>query len=52
MRAGVFVADDKSFEIPLLAVVGTTLPNAEAANGWGGDSIMTVDGPEAEWVVV
>jgi hypothetical protein len=29
-----------------------TLPNAEAATGWGGDRIVTLDGPEGEWVVV
>jgi hypothetical protein len=52
MRAGVFVAADEWFGMPLPASVGVTLPNAEAATGWGGDRILTVDGPKGEWVVV
>jgi len=52
MRVGVFVAADEWFEMPLPAPEGVILPNAEAATGWGGDRIVTVDGPEGEWVVV
>jgi hypothetical protein len=52
MRVGVFVAADESVGGTLPAPVGMILPNAEAATGWGGDRIMTVDGPEGEWVVV
>ena len=52
LRVGVFVADDESFEMRLPTRVAVTLPNAEAATGWGGDRILTIDGPEGAWVVV
>jgi hypothetical protein len=52
MRVGVFIAADEWSELPLPAPEGMTLPNADAATGWGGDRIITIDGPEGEWVVV
>ncbi len=52
LRVGVFVADDEPFEMLLPTPVAVTLPKAEAATGWGGDTIITVDGPEGDWVVV
>lgn len=52
MRIGVFVAADEWIQMPLPMPVRMTLPNAEAATGWGGDRLITIDGPEGAWVVV
>ena len=52
LRASVLVAADEPWEIPEFPLVGMTLPNAAAAAGWGGDSIVTLDGPDESWAVV
>ena len=50
LRIGVFVADDEPFTMADL-VLGAKLPSAAAADGWGGDRIVTADGPDGAWTV-
>ncbi len=38
--------------IPLTADTGIRLPHADAADGWAGDRVVSVDGPGDTWVVV
>jgi hypothetical protein len=46
------VAGNEAHALPVLPLAGVQLPNAEAADGWGGDRIVTVDGPQGTWAVV
>jgi hypothetical protein len=50
MAIGVWVADGESAPaaIPGFPV---PLPNAEAAAGWGGDRLVSLDGPAGAWAV-
>ena len=36
----------------LFPALPAQLPNAEAAAGWGGDRLVSVDGPAGAWAVV
>jgi hypothetical protein len=52
LRLSILAAGDAPHEIPLLPLTGIRLPNAEAADGWAGDRIATVEGPRGAWAVV
>ena len=51
MQTGVWVADDQK-RFSLFPVLPGALPNAEAAAGWGGDRLVSLDGPEGAWAVM
>lgn len=48
---GVFVADGAEAPSPVPGLP-VPLPNAEAAAGWGGDRLVSLDGPNGAWAVV
>ena len=48
---GVLVADGESAPGPALPGLLPSLPNAEAAAGWGGDRLVSLDGPDGAWAV-
>jgi hypothetical protein len=50
-QIGVWVADGLPGD-PAIAGLPATLPNAEAAAGWGGDRLVSLDGPDGSWAVV
>ena len=51
MQIGVWVADGQRPK-SLFPVLPAQLPNAEAAAGWGGDRLVSLDGPDGAWAVV
>ncbi len=51
MQIGVWVADGEKSR-PLFPVLPAQLPRAGAAAGWGGDRLVSLDGPEGSWAVV
>jgi hypothetical protein len=51
LNTGVFVADGADWERMTLSLGGPTMPNAEAAAGWGGDRLVTFDGPDGAWAL-
>jgi hypothetical protein len=51
MQTGVWVADERKAQ-QLFPVLPAQLPRAEAAAGWGGDRLASLDGPDGAWAVV
>jgi hypothetical protein len=51
LRLSIVVAGNEMHEIPEMPLAPIRLPNAEAAEGWGGDRVATLDGPRGEWLV-
>ena len=51
MQTHVWLADGKKAR-SLFPALPAQLPNAEAAAGWGGDRLVSVDGPAGAWAVV
>ena len=51
VQIGVWVADGRKPETLFLKLPGQ-LPRAEAAAGWGGDRLVSLDGPDGSWAVV
>jgi hypothetical protein len=51
MQTHVWVADGKK-SFSLFPALPAQLPNAEAAAGWGGDRLVSLDGPDGAWAVV
>ena len=51
MQTHVWLADGKK-GASLFPALPAQLPNAEAAAGWGGDRLISLDGPEGAWAVV
>ncbi len=51
MQVGVWVADGKKRQSLFPGLPGQ-LPNASAAAGWGGDRLVSLDGPDGAWAVV
>ena len=51
MQIGVWVADGRKAR-SLFPVLPPRLPRADAAAGWGGDRMMSLDGPDGTWAVV
>lgn len=51
MQVGVWVADGKKRR-SLFPVLPGQLANADAAAGWGGDRLVSLDGPDGAWAVV
>jgi predicted secreted protein len=51
MQIHVWVADGKK-GFSLFPALPAQLPNAEAAAGWGGDRLVSLDGPDGAWAVV
>lgn len=51
MQMGVWVADGRKAR-SLFPVLPAQLPRAEAAAGWGGDRLVSLDGPDGTWAVV
>ena len=51
MQIGVWVADGKKAQ-SVFPAMPAQLPNAEAAAGWGGDRLVSLDGPDGAWGVV
>ncbi|MBA3852495.1 MAG: hypothetical protein H0X59_09055 [Chloroflexi bacterium] len=52
MLIGVLVADGESAPLPTVPGLLPPLPNAEAAAGWGGDRLISLNGPDGAWAVV
>ena len=52
LRTGILLAGDHELEIPAVPLFGLELPNADAAEGWGGDRIVDLDGPDGAWALV
>jgi hypothetical protein len=52
LRLSILVAGKDHLDVPLVPLGGIELPNAAAAEGWAGDRIATVDGPDGAWGVV
>jgi hypothetical protein len=51
MQIGVWVADGKK-ALSLFPVLPAQLPRADAAAGWGGDRLVSLDGPDGAWAIV
>jgi hypothetical protein len=51
MQMGVWVADGRQAQT-LLPGLPAPLPHAEAVEGWGGDRLVSLDGPDGAWAVV
>jgi hypothetical protein len=51
MQIGVWVADGEKART-LFPVLPAQLPRAEAATGWGGDRLVSLDGPDDAWAIV
>lgn len=51
MQTHVWVADGNKAR-SLFPALPAQLPNAEAAAGWGGDRLVSLDGPDGAWAVV
>ena len=51
MQTHVWLADGKK-GASLFPALPAQLPNADAAAGWGGDRLMSLDGPDGAWAVV
>jgi hypothetical protein len=51
MQTHVWVADGNKAR-SLFPALPAQLPNAEAAAGWGGDRLASLDGPDGAWAVV
>jgi len=51
MQIGVWVADGRKAQA-LFPVLPAQLPRAEAAAGWGGDRLLSLDGPDGAWAIV
>ncbi len=52
LRLSLLVAGNEPWEVNEASLTGITLPNAGAAEGWGGDRLVTLDGPEGSWTLV
>lgn len=52
LRLSILVSGQEEYEIPEVPLWGITLANAEAAAGWGGDTVADLDGPDGAWAVV
>jgi len=51
MQTHVWVADGRK-ALSLFPALPARLPRAEAAAGWGGDRLVSLDGPDGAWAVV
>ena len=51
MQIGVWVADGRK-RLSLFPALPGQLPKADAAAGWGGDRLVSLDGPDGAWTVV
>lgn len=48
----VLAADGAEWDPMSFTLGGQTMPNAEVAAGWGGDRLVTLDGPDGAWALV
>jgi hypothetical protein len=51
MQVGVWVADGRRARLTFPGLPAQ-LPRSEAAAGWGGDRLVSLDGPDGSWAVV
>ncbi len=51
LNTGIWVADGAAWDPLAFSLGGVTMPNAGAAAGWGGDRLVTLDGPDDSWAV-
>ena len=51
MQTHIWLADGKKAR-SLFPALPAQLPNADAAAGWGGDRLVSLDGPDGAWAVV
>ena len=51
MQIGVWVADGRRARLTFPGLPAQ-LPRAHAAAGWGGDRLVSLDGPDGDWAVV
>jgi hypothetical protein len=51
MQIGVWVADGREGQT-LLPGLPAPLPRSEAAEGWGGDRLVSLEGPDGAWALV
>ncbi len=52
MLIGVLVADGEPAPLPTVPGLLPSLPNAEAAAGWCGDRLISLEGPAGAWAVI
>lgn len=48
----ILAADGAEWDPMSFSLGGQTMPNAEVAAGWGGDRLITLDGPDGAWALV
>lgn len=49
LNTGIWVADGAPWDPTSFSFAGQQMPNASAADGWGGDRLVTLDGPDGAW---
>ena len=52
LNTSIFVADGAPWDPLSFTLGGQQMPNADAAAGWGGDRLVTLDGPDGAWALV
>ncbi len=52
LNIGVLVADGADWDPASFSLGGVRMPGWEAAAGWAGDRLVTVDGPDDAWALV
>ena len=52
LNTSILVADGAPWDPMSFTLGGQQMPNAAAAAGWGGDRLVTVDGPDGAWALV
>jgi len=51
LTTGIWVADGAEWDPMAFSLGGQSMPNGQAAAGWGGDRLVTLDGPDGQWVL-
>lgn len=51
LTTGIWLADGAEWDPTAFSLEGQTMPNAAAAAGWGGDRLVTLDGPDGHWAL-
>ena len=52
LMTAILVADGAEWDPLSFTLGGQQMPNADAAAGWGGDRLVTLDGPDGAWALV
>jgi hypothetical protein len=51
LNTAVWVADGAPWDPLAFSLGGQVMPDASAADGWGGDRLVTLDGPDGAWAL-